>query len=257
MNRRSVLLGSAAAVIASPARADGWLESIFKIFSVRTPSGDASPGAEDVREAIGTLTVGDVTAGLKQALELSTDHSISKVGRPDGYFKDMVIHIPLPQRLMQAQKMMANFGLSGMLDDLELRLNRAAEMAAPYAKELFVTAIASMTLDDAMGILKGPNDAATRYFEDKMTPQLRQTFRPVISQQLEKSGAFRALDDVNNGLANIPLASSVQKTAKDSLIDHGLEYALDGLFHYVAKEEAAIRTNPAKRTTDLLKKVFK
>ena len=158
---------------------------------------------------------------------------------------------------MQAQKMMANFGLSGMLDDLELRLNRAAETAAPYAKELFVTAITAMTLDDANGILKGPNDAATRYFEGKMTPQLVQTFRPVISQHLEKSGAFRALDDVNNGLASIPLASSLQKTAKDSLIDHGLDYALSGLFHYVAKEEAAIRANPTKRTTDLLKKVFK
>ena len=94
MNRRSVLLGSAVMVIASPAHADGWLENIFKIFKDKSPSGESVPGTGDVRDAIGTLTIGEVTAGLKQALEISTSRSVSQVGRFDGYFKDTSVHIP-------------------------------------------------------------------------------------------------------------------------------------------------------------------
>jgi len=259
MNRRGFLLAGTSALIATPAAAQGWLEDGLDI--LKDVLGDSEnggvnlPGTGDLG-GLGNLTVGEVASGLKQALEVSTGRSVSRVGQLDGYFKDADIRIPLPDRWSQAQNMMSNFGMSGMLDDLELRLNRGAETAAPYAKDLFVNAISAMTFDDVMGVFNGPDDAATRYFEGAMTPQLKTTFQPIIDRELNDAGAFKALDDVDDRLSSMPLVPSLGSNARSTLISHGLDFALSGLFHYVAKEEAAIRNNPGKRSTELLKRVF-
>ena len=144
------------------------------------------------------------------------------------------------------------FGMASLADDLELRLNRAAEQAAPEAKELFLQAIAQMTLDDVQRIYKGPEDAATRYFQDRMTPPLGQRMAPIIDQALSEVGAIAAYDAMISQYKSYPLVPDV----KADLTKYVVEEAMGGIFHYVAKEEAAIRANPAKRTTELLQRVF-
>ena len=139
-----------------------------------------------------------------------------------------------------------------MLADLELEMNRAAEIATPKAKQLFVQSIKDMTMDDVMAIYNGPNDSATQYFKSKMSAPLGQEMKPVIDESLADVGAVKTYDDIMKRYDSVPFAPKVEA----DLSDHVVQKAMDGIFYYLAKEEAAIRENPAKQTTDLLKRVF-
>ena len=130
-----------------------------------TKSPDTSGTASD-------LSLGEIGGGLKEALRVGSERVVAQVGRSDGYNADPEIHLPLPESLRTVQSTLRMAGMSGLLDDLELKLNRAAEVAAPKAKALFWQSISEMTLEDVEGIYNGPDDAATRYFQGKMTPAL-------------------------------------------------------------------------------------
>ena len=162
------------------------------------------------------------------------------------------IHIPLPDTLAKVQSTLKLVGSSDMADDLELRLNRAAEAAAPKAKAVFWDAIAAMTLDDAKRIYDGPKDAATQYFRGKMSAPLADSMRPVIESTLSQGGAINAYDDMIDRYKSVPFVPDV----KANLTAYVLKRTLDALFLYLAREEAAIRENPAQRSTALLRKVF-
>jgi len=194
--------------------------------------------------------------GLKEALRVASTTVVDQVGQTGGYLEDQAIHIPLPGYLDTARSVLATVGAADLLQDLEVRLNRAAEAAAPHAESIFLDAIGEMTVADARDILAGPDDAATRYFQRTMTPALKSTFRPIIERELNQTGAIATFDQVVAQYDAVPFAGALGQDAKGRLIDHGLAGALDGIFHYLAKEEAAIRNNPAKRTTDLLQQVF-
>ena len=142
--------------------------------------------------------------------------------------------------------------MASLLDDLELKLNRAAELATPKAKALFGQAISEMTFDDVMNIYNGPDDSATRYFQGKMSNPLAQEMSPIVSDSLSEVGAIQSYENAMKEYQAIPFAPDV----KADLTTHVVEKGIDGIFHYIAIEEAAIRQNPVKRTTDLLQKVF-
>ena len=133
-----------------------------------------------------------------------------------------------------------------------MKLNRAAEVATPKAKELFSQAISEMTFEDVMNIYNGPDDAATRYFQKKMTPPLAREMQPVVDQSLAEVGAVQAYDKVMAEYRSMPFVPDV----KADLTTYVVEKGMDGIFHYMAVEEAAIRQDPAKRTTELLQRVF-
>lgn len=198
------------------------------------------------------LTTGDIAAGLKEALQVGSERVVGQVGRNNGYNSDPAIRIPLPPKLATAREKLARVGLGGTFDDLEVRFNRAAEAAAPKAKAIFWQAIQEMTLDDARAILKGENDAATRYFQRKTSRQLSAALRPVIDDSLDQVGAIRVYREVVRKVEAIPFAPEV----KTDLSGYVVEKAMAGLFHYLAAEEAAIRADPAKRTSELLRRVF-
>lgn len=200
----------------------------------------------------GALTDAEIGDGLIEALKVGTEKVVRQVGTADGYNLDSDIHIPLPGVLKDVQKVLKTIGMSSLADDLELRLNRAAEAAAPEAKELFWQAISEMTLDDVRQIYDGPDDAATRYFQDKMTPPLAKRMQPVVDRSLADVGAIQSYDNMMGQYKSVPFVPDV----KADLTSYIVEKAMDGLFYYVAKEEAAIRNNPAARTTELLQKVF-
>jgi hypothetical protein len=202
--------------------------------------------------AAATTDTGQIAAGLKEALRVGSDTVVSQLGKPDGFNADPAIHIPLPKSFTTVQSALKSLGMSSLLDDLELKLNRAAEQATPKAKALFLSAIEGMTLDDVMGIYNGPQDAATRYFQKKMSPQLAEEMRPIVDQSLNQAGAVQAYDNVMGQYKTVPFVPDV----KADLSGYVVEQGMNGIFHYLAQEEAAIRQNPAKRTTELLKTVF-
>jgi hypothetical protein len=198
------------------------------------------------------LTQQEIAAGLKQALEVGTNNVVVQIGKRNGFYRDSSIHIPLPDSLAKVQRTLKKVGLSSSLDELELSLNRAAEQAVPKAKNLFWQAIRDMSWDDVMKIYQGPDDAATRYFQKKMTPALTREMYPVVQQTLASAGVIKAYDRVMKEYYAIPYVPNV----KADLGEYAIEKTLDGMFYYLTKEEAAIRHDPLKRTTELLKRVF-
>jgi hypothetical protein len=199
-----------------------------------------------------SLSKGDVASGLKEALTVASDLAGKRLSAKDGFFGDPAVRLPLAGVLGDAQKRLQPFGMSGPLDDLQLKVNRAAEAATPTAKKLVVDAVKSMTFEDAMGVLRGGDTAATDFLRKKTETGLRKAFRPYFDDALKTSGALAAVD----GAVAKYGAGLVKTDAKTWLADNATTGALNGLFYYVAREEQAIRRDPVKRTTDLLRKVF-
>jgi len=226
---------------AVPAQSGG-LSDLFKSLGI---------GSSSTADGSG-LSIAEISGGLRDALRVGSERVVATLGRTDGFNKAPDVHIPLPGSLKTAQKMLAKVGKSKLADDLELRLNRAAEAAVPRAKALFVDAITQMTIDDAKKILEGPKDSATLYFQEKMSAQLANDMTPIVNDQLANVGAIASYDKMIGQYKNIPFVPDV----KANLTNYVVGKAIDGVFLYLGREEAAIRENPAKRTTDLLKKVF-
>jgi len=198
------------------------------------------------------LSESQIIDGLREALKIGTERVVSQIGATDGYNADPKIHIPLPAELQQVQNLLDKFGLGALAGDVETRLNRAAEKAAPQAKNIIVKAIQDMSLKDAKAIYDGPTDAATQYFQKVSTDSLRQMISPIAKSSLEDVGALQAYDSLIGQYKSMPFVPDV----KANLVNHTTDLAMKGIFHYLAVEEAAIRENPAKRTTEILKTVF-
>ncbi|MCD4832168.1 MAG: DUF4197 domain-containing protein [Bacteroidales bacterium] len=203
-------------------------------------------------EKIETPGTEDIGAALKDALRVGTESVVHQLGKVDGFQGDSAVHIPLPESFRPVQSVLAKLGVSSLLDNLELKLNRAAEAVTPKAKTFFRQAIKEMTFDDVQAIYKGPTDAATKYFQRKMSPALAQEMRPLVEDSLSDVGAIKAYDNVMGQYLSIPFVPDV----KANIAGHVIEKGMDGIFYYLAQEEAAIRQNPARQTTDLLKRVF-
>jgi len=215
-----------------------------------TVLGDILGGGEDAGTG---LTTEEINAGLKQALTIGTERVSGKIGVTNGYFGDPQIRIPLPGRLGELQRQFDGVPIvSPMFDDLELRMNRAAESAVPVAKDLVIDAVTSITIQDALGILRGGDTAATDYLRGRTETAVRSAFTPFVDRALTESGAFQALQNVTN----TPAVGALIGDYKNDLTTHAVNLGLDGLFYYVAQEEKRIRENPIARTTELLRKVF-
>ena len=195
----------------------------------------------------------DVTAGLKEALAVGTGNAVQMLSKSNGYFGDAAVKILMPEKMQKAAEVLKKAGYQKEVDDFILSMNRAAEQAAPKARPIFEDAVKKMSFDDAQKILKGGNTAATDYFKAKTSSQLTDAFKPVIADSMNQVGAtrsYKALTDRYNSM--MPFG----KMDSFDLDSYVTGKSLDGMFLKVGQEEAKIRTNPAARTTDLLKKVF-
>jgi len=198
------------------------------------------------------LSEKDIAAGLKEALSVGADRVVARVGRKNGYLKDKAISIALPENLQKVDKTLSPIGLGRYTKELEVKMNRAAEIAAPKAKKLFISAIKNMRWQDVKAIYNGKNDAATQYFKKKMTPSLKQMMRLVIDKALAEVDLVKSYNHVLKQYYSIPFVPKV----KSDLSGYVMNKGINGMFYYLAKEEAAIRKDPAKRTTELLRRVF-
>ena len=174
---------------------------------------------------------------------------VEKIG---GYFDNPQIKIPFPPEAKEIEQKLRAIGMGDKVDEVVLTINRAAEDAATEAKPIFISAIKNLTLRDALNIVRGENDAATKYLKENTSQQLAAQFKPKIEVSLEKVDATKYWDDVITTYNKIPFV----KKMNPDLAEYVTEKAIEGLFVMIAKEEDKIRKDPAARTTELLRKVF-
>jgi hypothetical protein len=194
-----------------------------------------------------------VTAGLKEALRTGTERSVKSVGAVDGYLANALIRIAVPEDLRGVATKLRQVGLGSYVTELETGMNRAAEAAAGEATAVFRDAILSMTIADAFDILEGGPHAATDYFSSRTRATLAARYRPIVSREMQEVGVARLYDSMLDVYDAIPLTT---KPALVELDGYVTDKALDGLFTVLATEEARIRSDPAARTTELLRRVF-
>ena len=199
------------------------------------------------------LSENEIVRGLKEALEIGTDNSVTVLSRIDGFYQQPDVKIFLPEKVKQAESLLRTAGFGAQVDAFELSMNRAAEKAAPEARKLFWDAISRMTFDDARRILEGRDNEATLYFREKTSDQLTELFTPLVHGAMSSVGVTRAWQDLDSKMNLIPFMD----TLRFDLDAYVTGKTLDGLFFMVEQEELKIRKDPAARVTELLKKVFK
>lgn len=204
----------------------------------------------------GSLSSDEIVAGLKEALSRGAQKSADKLSAVDGFFKDAAVKILLPPEAAKVEKALRAAGFGKQVDDAILSLNRSAEDAAKSAAPIFLNAIKGMSVQDGVGILKGPDTAATAYLRKSTMSPLVAAFRPVIDSSLQKTGATKYWKVVFETYNKLPLSSFGQQKVDPDLSSYATGKTIDGVFYYVAQEEKNIRQNPAAQVTDLLKKVF-
>jgi hypothetical protein len=203
--------------------------------------------------SLSSLSNTDIVAALRQALEIGAQNAGSRLNAVNGFFGNAMIKVLMPPEAQKVESTLRSFGFGQVVDKAILSMNRAAEDAAGKAAPIFINAIKSMNIQDGINILKGGNGAATTYLRSSTTGALTQAFRPVIQNSLSKVGATAYWGDVMRIYNGLP---TTRNKINPDLTAYVTERALNGLFVSIADEEAKIRTNPASRVTDLLKKVF-
>jgi RNA binding exosome subunit len=211
----------------------------------------------ELQQILSTQTNGaigntQIASGLREALDLGIEKQVAKLTQTDGFYKNDLVKIVLPEELQKADKALRNIGLKKIADEGLKLLNRAAEDAVKEATPIFIDAVKQITFTDATTILTGNDNAATQYLTSKTQTVLYDKFNPVISQSLQKVGA----DDIWKGIINKYNTIPFTRDITPNLTDYVTKEALKGVYTMIAVEEKQIRTDLSSRSTELLKKVF-
>ena len=198
------------------------------------------------------LSERDAVSGLKQALKQGAGKAVDKLGKPDGFLGNPRVRIPLPDSLQRADHVLRRFGMGKYTEDLQVSMNRAAELAVPEAKKLLIDAVRHMTVQDAKQILTGGDTAATDYFRRKTAGPLAKKFLPIVRRATEKVQLAQKYDAFASRAARFGLLDRKQANLEEFVT----QKALDGLYLMIGDEEKAIRAHPAQQASRLLKKVF-
>jgi hypothetical protein len=215
----------------------------------------ASAQVEELLRGLGVpapqsgLSEAKVVSGLKEALQVGTQNAVNLTGKTDGYLANQAIKILMPEKLRTLETGLRAVGYGSKVDEFILSMNRAAERAAPSAKQIFWDAIGAMSFDDARKILGGNETAATEYFRGKTSDKLTTAFRPIVERATSEVGVTRQYKELIGRYHAIPFESL-------DVDQYVVGKALEGLFHVLGEEEKKIRTNPSARVTELLKEVF-
>lgn len=194
----------------------------------------------------------EIASGLRQALNFGIDKQVTKLTQVDGFYKNELVKILLPEELRKVDKALRDIGLNKLADEGLKILNRAAEDAVKEATPIFIDAVKGITFSDAKNILLGQDNAATQYLTNKTQSALYSKFNPVIKSSFSKVGADQIWENLINKYNAIPFTNNVNA----DLTDYVTTQALNGVYTMIAVEEKEIRTKFSSRTTDLLKKVF-
>jgi hypothetical protein len=242
--RRALLAWSVGLVVlgaASAAAAQTWKDMARQAMDQMAKN----PQATDLADA-------EIVQGLREALAKGTRNAVLQLGRKDGFWSAERFRIPLPKTITKADTLLRAGGYGPQIDELHLSFNRAAEQSVPIAADVFAQAVQKLTITDARNILSGAPDAATQYFRKTTGETLAVQFKPLVTKVTAKAGLVQQYEKLMASAG--PLAALAGQKA--DVNDYVTRKALDGLFLRVADEEKAIRSNPAARTSEILKKVF-
>ncbi|RYY63234.1 MAG: DUF4197 domain-containing protein [Chitinophagaceae bacterium] len=202
---------------------------------------------------VGGLSQAEAAQGIKAALDQGIGKSVLQLNTVDGFFKDAFYKVLLPPDAKKIENTLRTLGFSSLVDKAILQINRGAEDAVGFAKPIFIDAIKSMTLQDAIGLVKNGDTSATHFFRVKTTNKLLAAFQPVIQSSLDKVDATRYYGDLVTKYNNLP---TTFKKINPDLASYVTDRATVALFDLIAKEEVNIRTNIAARSSDILRRVF-
>ncbi|MFZ5549284.1 MAG: DUF4197 domain-containing protein [Pseudomonadota bacterium] len=200
----------------------------------------------------GLLSETDASAGVKTALERGATAAVSLLGRPDGFLKNPKVMIPLPGVLKDAAQILKFSGQQKKVDELVTAMNRAAEAAVPEAQALLLDAVKSLTVADAVKIVRGNDTAVTQYFSGKTRAPLGEKFLPIVTEATEKV----SLADKYNAVAGKASGLGLVKKEDANIQQYVTRKALDGLYWMIGEEEKKIRKDPVGTGSDILSKVF-
>ena len=200
----------------------------------------------------GTISNADIASGLRQALDIGIDKQVSKLTLKDGFYRNELVKILLPEELQKVDKALRNIGLNNLADEGLKVLNRAAEDAVKEATPIFINAVKGITFIDAKNILLGTDNAATSYLQTNTSQALYSKFNPVIKSSFQKVGANQIWQNLINRYNTIPFVNKVNP----DLTDYVTQEALKGVYTMIAIEEKEIRTKISSRTNTLLQRVF-
>lgn len=227
------------------------IASLGLLLSCGVTMNDIYEAAEQVSQSSG-LTQEKASKGLKQALEVGIENASQDASQIGGFLNNQLIKINFPPEIKEVENKLRSIGLGSEVDKFVTSLNRAAEDASRTAAPIFVDAIKEMNINDAINILKGADDAATRYLEDKTLAKLKAAFMPVIQGSLDRMKVNQYWNPLATAYNSIPFTNNVNPDLNDYVLDK----ATAGLFVLLEKEEVKIRNNASARVTDLLKEVF-
>ena len=214
-------------------------------------SGLATPPAQ-AGSLFSSLSDGDAASGIRAALERGASSAVGLLGKADGFMGNPKVKIPLPGVLKKAAKLLKATGQGASVDELITAMNRAAEAAVPQAKELLVSAVKSMSVDDGRKILAGGDNAVTKFFADKTREPLGVKFLPIVTQATEKVSLAEKYNAVAGKAAGMGLLDKKDANVQEYVTGK----ALDGLYFMIGEEEKKIRQDPIGTGSDILKKVF-
>ncbi len=201
----------------------------------------------------GSFTNTEAVNALKEALKIGSQNATGRLSALNGFFGNQLIKILMPPEAKKVESTLRSLGMGAQVDKAILSMNRAAEDASGQAVNIFINAITGMSIQDGISIVRGGQGAATNYLKNRTTQELTNAFRPIIQNSLNKVNATKYWYDIFTIYNKLP---TVREKINPDLVSYVTERALNGLFVTVADEENKIRTNPAARVTDLLRKVF-
>ena len=202
--------------------------------------------------SLGNLSNADASNGLKTALEKGVLSAVALLGKTDGFLGNPKVRIPLPGYLEDAAKLLKNFGQGQRIDELTTAINRAAEAAVPMGKDLLVSAVRSMNVNDAKNILTGGDTSVTTFFADKTRAPLGIKFLPVVTRATEKVGLANKYNEFAGKAAGFGLVSKEDANIQQYVTGR----TLDGLYRMIGEEEQKIRQDPVGTGSAILQKVF-
>lgn len=210
----------------------------------------------------GSLNERDASGGIKEALAQGVDRAVRQLGKEDGFFRDQAVKIFVPEKVRKLADLARQLGAGGKVDAFELSMNRAAEKAVPVAAGILADAVRQMTLQDAIGLVRGGETSATDFFRRSSEEKLYAAFRPIVEKQTASVGVTQKYKDFSKKAGGGSMAALLggggQGAASSAdLDDYVTRETIDGLFHVIAEQEKQIRRNPASRTTELLRRVFR
>ena len=232
-----------------------WAAAFFLLLAVSPASAQFDKmlkGLGSLSGGGGSLSDAKIGSGLQEALKVGTENAVGQTGTVDGFLKNKAIKILMPKSLQTMEKPLRLVGYGPQIDEFVVGMNRAAEKAVPFAKDIFWDAIGQMSFDDARKILNGNDTAATDYFKSKTSKKLQTAFLPSVKDVMDQVGVNRQYNDLIGKYKDVPFSKNIAFDVNQYVT----EKATDGLFFVVGQEEKKIRTNPAARATDLLKEVF-